>query len=389
MGPLWARPAGPLAARAQPSQTRGVGSPRLALLLGLALAAAACGARPQPAAPTAAPPLTSTPQARASPALTPTHRPTATPAPTQTVTPTVTPTLTSTPAPTATATPHPLGWATVPALRQRAYGGSGVEVLDVLGSGQGFIRYLIAFPSDGLTVRGFMNVPQGEGPFPVVITVHGYVNPATYQTLSYTTSYADAYASAGFLVLHPDLRGHGRSEPGPNAFRSGYAIDVLNLIHQLDSIPQADPERVGLWGHSMGGGITIKVLTVTDRVDAAVVYGSMSADEAANHQRILFFSGGQAAGSESLPVSPHEDPALYGALSPVNFLDALRIPVQIHHGEEDAQVPVEWSKDLAGRLPGAELFLYPGQGHSLQGEARALLDRRVIEFFRRVLSPTG
>lgn len=348
------------------------------LSLFLMLIAAACAGPPAaaPVSPTE-PATTPTPTGVIAAAATATLTPSATPEPTATPRPTATPTI----APT----PHPLAWATIEALRQRQYGGSGIEVLETLGSNESFTRHLIEFPSDGLAVQGFMNVPHGQGPFPVIVTLHGYVNPATYQTLAYTTSYADAYARAGFLVLHPDLRNHGQSDPGPNAFRSGYVIDVLNLLHQLDSIPEADPERVGLWGHSMGGGITIKALTVTDRVGAAVLYGSMSADEQANYQRILFFTGGLRAGSEQLPVSPEDDPGLYEKLSAIHHLETVQTPVQLHHGTADEQVPVAWSEDLARRLTSAELFLYPGQPHSLQGDARALFNQRVIEFFRRHL----
>lgn len=362
-----------------------------ALVLALTLAANCSAA---PGLPTASPAPTAqperTPGRPAALRATPTAISTRPSPPSATATATATATPTATP--TVTPTPHPLAWATIAKLRAREYGGSGIRVVGVLEERPSFTRQLIEFPSDGLTVRGFMNVPRGEGPFPVVVVTHGYVNPAAYRTLAYTTRYADAYAEAGFLVLHPDLRGHGQSDPGPNAFRAGYAIDVLNLLHQLDSLPQADPGRVALWGHSMGGGITIKLLTLSDRVAAAVLYGSMSADEAANYQRIVqVFTGGAAAGSESLPLAPEQAPELYERISAINHLEAVSAPLQLHHGAQDGEVPPDWSVDLHRRLQAldrpSELFLYEGQGHSLQGAAYELFNRRVIDFLRRELGP--
>ena len=93
--------------------------------------------------------------------------------------------------------------------------------------------------------------------------MHGYIDPAVYNTFDYTTRYADALAGAGYIVLHPNLRGYQPSDNGENLFRVGMAIDVLNLIALVqsqsggdDPLKNANPNAIGLWGHSMGGGIT-------------------------------------------------------------------------------------------------------------------------------------
>jgi len=65
-----------------------------------------------------------------------------------------------------------------------------------------------------LSICGFANLPHGEGPSPVIIVLHGYIDLEIYQMLDYTTHYADALASAGYLVLHPNLRGYPPSDEG-------------------------------------------------------------------------------------------------------------------------------------------------------------------------------
>lgn len=322
--------------------------------------------------------------------------PGATPAfpPTSTVTfpPALTPTASPSPTPTLTTTPDPYGGLTIADLSARGYGGGALQVVQALGDSGSFTRSLVTFPSDGLTIYGFMNAPKGEGPFPVVVVVHGYVNPVVYQTLTYTTRYADALARAGYLVIHPNLRGYPPSDDGPNRFRVGFAVDVLNLLALIRSqggqpglLEQADPGRIGLWGHSMGGGITIRVIAVDPAVRAAVVYGSMSGDDRLNYERIYTVFSNGSRGLEELNT-PVED---FERISPIFFLERVQAAVSVHHGEADTQVPPEWSQDLCHRLQElnkvVECFSYPGQPHTFQGEVDQEFIRRTIDFYNRYL----
>ena len=134
-----------------------------------------------------------------------------------------------------TSTPDPYWKYTIEYLRSRSYGGGAVEVTETNARNSAFTRYLIRYPSDGLMIYGFMNVPNGKGNFPVIIALHGYIDPTIYKTFDYTTHYADALASAGFLVLHPNLRDYPPSDKGDNLFNVGMAIDVLNLISIIKS----------------------------------------------------------------------------------------------------------------------------------------------------------
>jgi dipeptidyl aminopeptidase/acylaminoacyl peptidase len=167
----------------------------------------------------------------------------------------------------------------------------------------------------------------------------------------------------------------------------GFAVDVLNLLAvireqagQPGPLQSADPSAVGVLGHSMGGGIALRVITVDPDVRAAVLYGSMSGDEAKNYERILQWSGGEA-GEEELDT-PEE---ALNRVSPVYHLERVRSAVSIHHGERDETVPLEWSLDLCERLQTlgktVECFNYPEQPHTFQGEGDQLFVQRVEAFF--------
>ena len=313
-----------------------------------------------------------------------------------------TPTVTATPAatvtPTLTPTPDPYAGLTIADLAARSYGQGGeLEIVQQLAVTESFTRTLITYPSDGLTIYGFMNVPFGQGPFPVALVLHGYIPPENYGTIGYTTRYANALARAGYLVIHPNYRNHGPSDKTKAFlndeeaadFRVGYAVDVLNLIAHIKAqagapgpLAAANADEVHLLGHSMGGGIALRIITVNAGVQAAVLYGSMSGDEYKNYERILVWSDGEV-GEEELATPPED----MERIAPIYHLERIQAAVGIHHGEADDVVPPEWSAELCQRLrelgKTVECFMYPDAPHTFQDAADRLFQQRVIEFFNR------
>lgn len=298
---------------------------------------------------------------------------------------------TSTPSPTA----DPYAGLSIDSLAARSYGEGELVIEEVMAVNSYFTRTLISYPSDGLRIYGFMNVPKRAAPpFAVVIALHGYIDPQIYQTLDYTTRYADALARAGFLVIHPNLRGYAPSDDGENLFRVGMAVDVLNLIALVESqagspgaLSSARPDAIGIWGHSMGGGISLRVITVNPSVRAAVLYGAMSGDDRRNYERIFDYFSGGTRGQVELGYPPEA----FQVISPMNYLDRIRAQVSIHHGSQDPDVPPGWSQELCQRLDElmkpVECFFYPQEAHTFSGEGDELFMQRVAAFFSSVLLP--
>jgi len=83
--------------------------------------------------------------------------------------------------------------------------------------------------------------------------------------------------------------------------------------------------------------------------------------------------------------SPETNPDGYYQVSPINYLDRVSMPVQLHHGDADNVVPVEWSRDLNQRLldlgKNIEYYEYPGGTHTFVGEMYALFLERNLVFF--------
>jgi uncharacterized protein len=335
--------------------------------------------------------LSAAPTLRPDVALTaPATQPPATliPSPAATAAPTLEPTATAALDPT----PSPYADLTIAALANRSYGGGELQIVDTLLETDTFTRYLITYPSDGLTIYGYLNVPNEGDKFPVALVLHGYINPDAYSTVAYTERYATSLVEAGYMVIHPNFRNHPPSDSGPDPYRIGYAIDVLNLIAIIREqsedpfgyLRRADADRIHLWGHSMGGGVALRVIAVNNAeyIRAAVLYGSMSGNEIWNYEQIRIWSNNQR-GEFELAASPE----MQEAISPIYHLARIRAAVSIHHSYDDQQVPVSWSEDLCRQLEEldhpVECFFYEGLPHTFNGWGDNRFMERVIDFFGR------
>jgi dipeptidyl aminopeptidase/acylaminoacyl peptidase len=235
-----------------------------------------------------------------------------------------------------------------------------------------------------------MHIPFGNGPFPVVILNHGYIAPAQYWSGSDTWRAADYLARHGYLTISPDFRGYARSDDGLNLFRAGYTIDALNAVASVKSLRYAAATRVGMWGHSMGGGVTARAMAVSNQIKAVVLYAPVSAD---NRERR--FAGGLGGTIGSAPdlftsfyywASANE---FIDQVSPINYFRYVTAPVSIHQGSADTTTPPRWAQAIRDRLleeqKRVEYFEYRGQGHAFAGQSWELFNQRVVQFFDRYL----
>lgn len=256
------------------------------------------------------------------------------------------------------------------ALAEREYGLGELTIEYPWHNEAEFTRYYITYDSDNLTIHGYVNIPKGKGPFPVVIALHGYIPPSEYQTLDYSTRYADAIAQNGYIVLHPNMRNFPPSDsPGRTRdFQAGYVVDVMNLLAyvkkeagQKGSIFEAaDLSRMGIWGHSLGGGVALRMTNLVPEIKATVLYGAVS-------QRYT----NDAAGFS------------------VYDLSATDAAYSVHHGTADPTVSVAWSEQLCKQLEEAgrehECFFYEDAPHTFirQGNDDPLFIRRTVDFFNK------
>lgn len=316
--------------------------------------------------------------------------------PTVTLTPTLAPTLTPTTSPlmtlaptlSPTATPDPFLNFYITTLANRTYGGGVLQDIGGLYAQGNFSRRQFKYRSEGLDLYGFLNIPDGDGPFPIIIMLHGYVEPGLYRTVAYSARYADDLAENGFFVIHPNLRRYAPSEDGPNQLGIGDTIDTLNLINLVRRqagtdgvLKKADASRIAMWGHSMGGGIVIRSLILDDQLRGGLLYASIHTDEKINLSH--FEDDGRGVSKLSVPAQVLEE------ISPSEYLDEINVPISIHHGVEDSVVPVAWSEELCNRLSelqiDVECNIYPRQPHTFQNDGDLQFMQNSMLFFQRIL----
>lgn len=338
--------------------------------------------------------LTITPSATNPATLTPTT----TPYLPSTDTPTVLPSPTGTPTPT----PHPME---ILAMRAGSYPGSEIVVEAELEPGANYRRYYAWYLSEGLRIYGLLTIPLGEPPsggWPAILFNHGYIPPDVYRTTERYIAYVDRLATSGYVVFRIDYRGHDRSEgEATGAYGSpGYTVDVLNAIASLKQHPQVNPEKIGIWGHSMGGFLALRAMVISDDIKAGVIWAGV----VASYPDMLTRWRRAQPGPTPTPRTsgprrwrdewvaayglPEENPDFWRSVSANAFLTDLSGPVQLHHGTADTDVPLEFSLILAQEIADAgkvvELYTYEGDNHNLSTYF-SLAMNRTIEFYDRFL----
>ncbi|MDP3963980.1 MAG: alpha/beta fold hydrolase [bacterium] len=278
----------------------------------------------------------------------------------------------------------------IPALAAWIPDGRNFTVGRLLDDNTAYRRYYITYESEGLTISGIMNVPKGEGIFPLLLLNHGHIDTAVYTNGRGLKREQDYLARRGYVVIHSDYRNHAFSGKDPDTdvnFRLGYAKDVINaaVAVKMASLPFIDAERIGVLGHSMGGGVALAMMTAKPELARGyVLFAPVSGDARKNYERWMLRRPETAERIASLYGAPDANPSFWDGISPVTHLTRTVSPVMIHHGTNDESVPLEWSEALAVEMRDAEknplLYVYEGEPHEFIN-AWPLVMQRTTEFF--------
>ena len=246
---------------------------------------------------------------------------------------------------------------------------------------------------DGREIEGLVTYPEGYrpgAPVPLLTILHG--GPPSSFTRTFIGGVGSypiaAFASAGFAVLRPNVRGssgYGREFRYANVrdWGGGDFRDAMAGIDALVERGVADRDRLGVMGWSYGGYLTAFAITQTTRFRAASVgAGITNLVSYAGVADIPGFIGSYFGGEF------WDAPELWQARSAVLRVKAVTTPTLIQHGENDLRVPISQGYELYTALKRRHvpvtMVVYPRQGHGV-GEPKLQLDvmRRNLEWFRR------
>lgn len=277
------------------------------------------------------------------------------------------------PAPAATASPSPMPTAALPAywiesLRSRPFPGGTLKVEDEMSRGDGFTKYHMTWPSGGQPMTGTISIPDGRGPFPVVVVNHGYIPAGRYWEGQDSGIFGDPLAAHGFISVAPNWPGYAGSGPAPAGLPAivGELVAALDLVSSLSSLPAADPARVAFIGHSNGGGISLLAMVVDPRVKAVVLFAPVSSDMADNARKWWL-----ASGSMGEAGSPDANAEGYRHLSPRNYFVTGQPPALFLQGTADEDIPAAWTQGshdlMAAQGIHTDIVWFPGAHHDMTG----------------------
>ena len=244
----------------------------------------------------------------------------------------------------------------------------------------------------GLEIDGLVTKPvgwDGTGTVPFLLNPHG--GPTGVSTFAFYPA-GQVMAANGYMVLQPNFRGSvGRGEAfqsaNQNDWGGGDFQDDMSGVQAMVDRGWADPDRLGAFGWSYGGYMTMWIDTQTDRFKAISpgaglpdLYSMYSQTDI--HRYLAIFHGSK---------TPWENQQEYWDHSPMKYVGNVKTPTMILHGQSDTRVPIpqaeEFYRALHDRHVPVEYVTYPRENHGFV-EPRHIEDRlqRYLVFFGKYLN---
>ena len=262
------------------------------------------------------------------------------------------------------------------------------------GTSLGRTRIISWKAADGLQIEGLLVLPPGyrKGKaLPTIVEPHG--GPAGCRTCDFYAKW-QVLAGCGYAIFSPNFRGsagYGKAFVSANEddFGGGDFEDIMSGVDMLIEKGIADPNRLGVMGGSYGGFMTAWTIGHTDRFKGAIVGAGVT-----NLQSFFGTTDIQWFTRQYQRGTPWENPASYAEQSPITYVDRIKTPTLIYHGDEDRRVPIEQGEQLyvalRERRVEVEFVRYPREGHGLEEYWHQLDNlQRTIGWFARHLKGKG
>ena len=242
---------------------------------------------------------------------------------------------------------------------------------------------------DGARLEGHLLKPAGfdaSKKYPVIVFVYGGPHSQVVRDAWGAASLLDhLLASRGFIVWSVDNRGSfGRGHAWEAALfhemGTRELADQLAGVRYLKSLPWVDPSRIGIWGWSYGGYMTLFALTRAPDVWKCGAAGAPVTDW-------KFYD---TIYTERYMGAPQENPQGYERAAPLAKAREVRVPLLLLHGGSDDNVHLQNTMTFADARVRAgrpyELHIQPRQKHGFRGkESLDFRNRAIVRFFEEEL----
>ncbi len=230
--------------------------------------------------------------------------------------------------------------------------------------------------ADGTRLHGWFIPTEDPTQAPTIVHVHGNAG-----NIESHIGFTEFLPEAGFNLLIFDYRGYGQSE-GSARKRADLIADTHAALDYLQQREDIDTRRIGMFGQSLGGSITLTVLAQRDDVKAAVIMAAFSswremAASAVSSGRPGLISRGLA----TCFISDQD--------RPVDAISQIRTPILLIHGTADSIIPVAHGRQLAEAASSSVEYLeIAGGDHNDLRWTHPHVDDEIVRFLRRHLTST-
>lgn len=251
----------------------------------------------------------------------------------------------------------------------------------------------ITWTNENKRVQGWLLYPQNFDStkhYPMLVCVHGgpaWISTPTWSAPDFNTT---VYTQLGYFIFFPNPRGsYGQGEAFTLANRRDWGFgdlrDIVSGVNTLINKYAVDSNRIGIFGWSYGGAMTMFSITQTNRFKAAVAgagacdWQSYYGQNAIDKWMLSYFN-----------ASPYDDPAAYEKVSAITYIKNAKAPTLLLVGERDGEAPPPQSfqywhalKELG--VP-TQLVVYADEGHSFEKFENMIdVSVRAIEWFNKYM----
>lgn len=238
--------------------------------------------------------------------------------------------------------------------------------------------------SQGLKIVGLLDIPSDNEPFPAVLALHGFGG-----TKESNQEWADILNPLGIATLRIDFQGSSESEGKyEEKTITGFIDDAQSALNYLNNLPQINPNKVGIVGHSMGAVTAILIASHNTQITSLVasVPAIKESEVIANLYDVEDFARAKDIGYVELKKDGQKKRLNYTFFEDAKKYDLIAVAKTISYKflvigtTKDDVVPYDQIEEFCKQVPNAQLLTLTNSDHNLEQDW-PIAEKAIKEWF--------